>query len=96
MSVRYWAYFAAKLIVAAAVLYGSLSLLDSLAPHDYDPSASDSGRSVTYLPGSSVLKNHPQIPVAAQENAGRPPPTEKPKVLWSPTPKSRWKIAQLF
>lgn len=31
---RYWAYFAAKLIVAAAVFYGLLALLGPLAPDD--------------------------------------------------------------
>lgn len=31
---RYWAYFAAKLIVAAGILYASLGLLNPLAPHE--------------------------------------------------------------
>ena len=34
MSVRYWAYFAAKLLVASAVFYGLLALLGPLAPDD--------------------------------------------------------------
>ena len=34
---RYWAYFAAKLIVAAAVFYGLLALLGPLAPDDSAP-----------------------------------------------------------
>jgi len=33
---RYWAYFAAKLIVMGGVLYGSLALLNPLAPDDPD------------------------------------------------------------
>jgi hypothetical protein len=34
---RYWAYFAAKLVVAAAVFYGLLALLGPLAPDDPKP-----------------------------------------------------------
>lgn len=37
MSVRYWAYFAAKLLVASAVFYGLLALLGPLAPDDTPP-----------------------------------------------------------
>lgn len=38
MSVRYWGYFAAKLIVAGAVLYGLLALMNA-PPDDSDPVA---------------------------------------------------------
>jgi hypothetical protein len=34
---RYWAYFAAKLVVAGAVFYGLLALLGPLAPDDPKP-----------------------------------------------------------
>jgi hypothetical protein len=36
---RYWAYFAAKVVVAAAVFYGLLALLGPLAPDDPKPAA---------------------------------------------------------
>jgi len=69
MSVRYWAYFAAKLIVVAGILYGSLALLNPLAPHDSDPSASGSNRSATDPPGVPAPKNYPEDPKIAEGNA---------------------------
>jgi hypothetical protein len=41
---RYWAYFVAKLIVAGGILYASLGLLNPLAPHDSELSASTAPR----------------------------------------------------
>ena len=35
---RYWAYFAAKIVVAGAVFYGLLALLGPLAPEMNPPS----------------------------------------------------------
>ena len=56
MSVRYWAYFAAKLIVVAGILFGSLALLNPLAPHDSDSSATDSSRA------APAPKKYPEDP----------------------------------
>ncbi len=58
MSVRYWGYFAAKLIVAAGVFYGLLALLGPLAPDDLTPTP-ESPRAVHVFnpnaaPGSST------------------------------------------
>jgi hypothetical protein len=65
MSVRYWAYFAAKLIVVAGILYGSLALLNPLAPPDSNSSATDS------KPGAAAPapKNYPEDPKIAEGNA---------------------------
>jgi hypothetical protein len=60
---RYWAYFAAKLIVVGGILYGSLALLNPLAPHDSDSSATQPDRSAT------APKNYPQAPRIAEGNA---------------------------
>jgi hypothetical protein len=65
MSVRYWAYFAAKLIVVAGILYGSLALLNPLAPHDSDSSAAVSNRSAA----APAPKNYPKAPKIAEEDA---------------------------
>jgi hypothetical protein len=61
---RYWAYFAAKLVLAAGILYGSLALLNPLAPHDSDPSATESDRSAKVPPVALATKSYPAGPKA--------------------------------
>jgi hypothetical protein len=56
---RYWAYFAAKLIVAGGILYASLGLLNPLAPPDPEATA-----------GAGVSKN----PLGAPKIAASPAP----------------------
>jgi hypothetical protein len=63
---RYWAYFAAKLIVAAAILYGSLALLNPLVPHDVPAAA---------IKRHQPLPNSPVLP-APQDSAAVQPGTE--------------------
>jgi hypothetical protein len=65
MSVRYWAYFAAKLMVVAGILYGSLALLNPLAPHDSDSPTTSSNRSAP----APAPKNYPDDPKIAEGNA---------------------------
>ena len=62
---RYWAYFAAKLFVVAGIVYGSLALLNPLAPPDSNSSATDSKPGATALPS----KNHPEAPRFPERNA---------------------------
>ena len=69
MSVRYWAYFAAKLIVVGGILYGSLALLNPLAPHDSDPSATEPNRRASTPPDAPAPKNYPEDPKIAEGNA---------------------------
>jgi hypothetical protein len=66
---RYWAYFAAKLIVLGGILYGSLALLNPLAPHDSEPSAADHDRSASISVGAQAPKSYPADPKIAEENA---------------------------
>src|ERR1700693_2125426 len=71
---RYWAYFAAKLMVVGGILYGSLALLNPLAPHDSDSSATGSNRSATHPPVAPAPKNYPEPKIAegnARAMAGR-------------------------
>src|SRR5580704_11311330 len=63
---RYWAYFAAKLILVAGILYGSLALLNPLAPHDSDPSATDHNRSAPPPPNAPSPKSYPVDPRVAE------------------------------
>jgi hypothetical protein len=60
MGMRYWAYFAAKLIVAGGILYGSLGLLNPLAPPIPEPSAAEPGQSAKDL--AAAPKSHPDNP----------------------------------
>jgi hypothetical protein len=66
---RYWAYFAAKLIVVAGILFGSLALLNPLAPHDSDSSATDQNRSASTPPGAPAPKSYPEAPRIAEGGA---------------------------
>jgi hypothetical protein len=66
---RYWAYFAAKLIVVAGILFGSLALLNPLAPHDSDSSSAGPDRSAASAPRAPVLKTYPEEPKMAEGNA---------------------------
>jgi hypothetical protein len=70
---RYWAYFAAKLIVVAGILFGSLALLNPLAPHDSDPAATDSNRSAAIPPVAPASKIYPEEPRMAEGNASAAP-----------------------
>ncbi len=57
---RYWAYFAAKLVVAAAVFYGLLALLGPLAPDDLS-APSHAARSVSVVnPNAAPAKRPPR------------------------------------
>jgi hypothetical protein len=67
---RYWAYFAAKLIVVAGILYGSLALLNPLAPHDADPSATEPSRRAADSQSAPASKSYPDDPRIAEGNAG--------------------------
>jgi hypothetical protein len=67
---RYWAYFAAKLIIAGGILYGSLGLLNPLAPPDPDASATRPNPSAKAQHGPPVLKIYPEHPKVAPENSG--------------------------
>jgi hypothetical protein len=66
---RYWAYFAAKLIVVGGILFGSLALLNPLAPHDSDSSATQPDRSASTPPSVPAPKSYPKAPRAAEEDA---------------------------
>ena len=66
---RYWAYFAAKLMVVAGILFGSLALLNPLAPHDSDPVAAGSNRSAADPPAAPASKNYPEEPRMAEGSA---------------------------
>src|ERR1700678_4026254 len=58
---RYWAYFAAKVIVAAGILYASLGLLNPLAPPEPEATA-----------GAAVSKNPHEAPkIAANAASGQ-------------------------
>jgi hypothetical protein len=58
---RYWAYFAAKLTVAAGILYASLGLLNPLAPPDPETTT-----------GATASKNSSQAPkIAANPTPAR-------------------------
>jgi hypothetical protein len=92
---RYWAYFAAKLIVVAGILYGSLALLNPLAPHDSGPSATDSNRSATAPPGAPTPKNRPEEPKIAEGNASATAAQGKVDNAAEPTTEIQVEIAQL-
>ncbi|MGA3236912.1 MAG: hypothetical protein ABSG03_11445 [Bryobacteraceae bacterium] len=66
---RYWAYFAAKLIVVAGILFGSLALLNPLAPHDSDSSAIEPDRSASTPPAAPGPKSYPKAPRVTLEDA---------------------------
>lgn len=70
MSMRYWAYFAAKVILVGGILYGSLGLLNPLAPHDPDPFSMKPVQSSSNLPRVPILRTYREIPTAAQRNSG--------------------------
>src|SRR5215472_15681989 len=53
---RYWAYFAAKLLVAGAVFYGLLALLGPLAPDDPTPPARYSKSVAVINPNAAPAK----------------------------------------
>src|SRR5580698_1687251 len=61
MGMRYWAYFAAKLIVAGGILYGSLGLLNPLAPPTPEPSAANPRHNAKDL-AAAAPKNSPDNP----------------------------------
>jgi len=92
---RYWAYFAAKLIVAAGILYGSLALLNPLAPHDSDPSATESNKSATAPPGAPAPKAYPENPKIAVGNASAAAGQGKVDNAAEPTTEIQVEIAQL-
>jgi hypothetical protein len=92
---RYWAYFAAKLIVAGGILFGSLALLNPLAPHDSDSSAAEPDRSVTHLPGAPVLKNYAEAPKTAEPNASAAAGQVKVDIAAEPNTQIQLEIAQL-
>jgi hypothetical protein len=66
---RYWAYFAAKLIVVGGILFGSLALLNPLAPHDSDSSATEPDRSASTQPAAPAAKSYPKAPRVTLEDA---------------------------
>lgn len=67
MIVRYWAYFAAKLMVASAVFYGLLALLGPLAPDDTPPSSP--ARAMSVVNPNAAPSTQPQL--SAAERARR-------------------------
>jgi hypothetical protein len=76
---RYWAYFAAKLMLAGGILYASLGLLNPLAPHDPEPSAkTETPRNYAELPkiapGQADRATEPQIQVEITPLAGNGKP----------------------
>jgi hypothetical protein len=75
---RYWAYFAAKLIVAGGILYGSLGLLNPLAPPDLGSSAAEP---VATVASSKHYPEGPRITAEpdAQILAELPEPVERQK-----------------
>jgi hypothetical protein len=92
---RYWAYFAAKLIVVAGILYGSLALLNPLAPHDSDASATDSNRSASTPPGAPPPKRYLEDPKIVQANAGAAAGNGKVDNAAEPSTEIQVEIAQL-
>jgi hypothetical protein len=64
---RYWAYFAAKLIVVGGILYGSLGLLNPLAPPNPEPSAAKPKQSAGDPPRVALLKNNLENPKITAE-----------------------------
>ncbi len=59
---RYWAYFAAKLVVAGVVFYGLLALLGPLAPDDPAPAPKPPhSASVSVLNPNAPLKTKPRL-----------------------------------
>jgi hypothetical protein len=91
---RYWAYFAAKLIVVAGILYGSLALLNPLAPHDSDAVAIGSNRSVAHRPAVLAPKNYAENPKLAEDNAGTPAGQGKAGAAVEPTTEIQVEIVQ--
>jgi hypothetical protein len=81
---RYWAYFAAKLIIAGGILYGSLALLNPLAPHDSDPSASESDRSAKV----------PPVALAPKKYLADPKPEQGANAMAEPNTQIQVEIAQ--
>jgi hypothetical protein len=79
---RYWAYFAAKLIVAAGILYASLALLNPLAPQDYEPS-----------PAVIAAKTPPPQPKTAPGNAAASQnPSDGPEIQIEVAPPEKDKL----
>jgi len=80
---RYWAYFAAKLILAGGILYSSLGLLNPLAPPESDSTSAMPRQSAKDLP-AAPLKSYPESPKItavpnAQILAELPEPSEQQK-----------------
>jgi hypothetical protein len=78
VSMRYWAYFAAKLLVAGGILYASLGLLNPLAPPDTGASAV-SARVQPAVPSPKPSPGRPRITAVpdAQILAELPEPSEQ-------------------
>jgi hypothetical protein len=92
---RYWAYFAAKMIVVAGILYGSLALLNPLAPHDSDAVATGSNRSATRPLTGPASKNFPEDPKIAEDLAGTTAGQGKAGAVAEPNTEIQLEIAQL-
>ena len=71
MSVRYWAYFAAKVILVGGILYGSLGLLESARAARSRSILHEAGAEFEQSAASADFENLPGNPISRAEEFWR-------------------------